>query len=101
MLLQIDESFRISLDSSHQNLQLEQLQEIKDKNTGESKFNWVIVGYHGNSLRSILLQYKNETLLDDQLETINDVIDKLNYIDKTIKELVKSVKLNLDVVSVD
>lgn len=93
MLIQIDDSFRVTIDSSKQNLQLEKLTEIKDKKTSGTKKEWLILGYHGLSLRSVLLHYKNEALLDDKLETINNVVDKLNEIDNTIVRLVKNIKL--------
>jgi hypothetical protein len=97
MNIKIDDNFKITIDSSGQNLQLEKLCDVIDKKTREvvrKDFN--IVGFHGLSLRSVLLQYKNESLAaDDKLESINDVIDKLNEIEKTISKLVKNIKLDV------
>ena len=93
MLIQIDDKHRVTIDSSRQNLQIEQLQEIKDKKTGGTKFEWLIIGYHGNSLRSVLLQYQKESILDDKLESINSVLDRLNEIENTIVKVTKGIQL--------
>jgi hypothetical protein len=97
MNIKIDDNFKISLDSSGQNLQLEKLCDVIDKKTREFvRKDFSIVGFHGLSLRSVLFQYKNESLAaDDKLESINDVIDKLNEIEKTISKLVKNIKLDV------
>jgi hypothetical protein len=96
MLLQLDDQFKVTCDSSRQNWQLEQLQEVNDKKNGGTKFEWNNIGFHGNSLRSVLLQYRNVSLInDDKLETLNDVLDKLNEIERTIVKVVKQENIKL------
>lgn len=92
MLLQLDEQFRVTVDSSCQNYLLEQLQEIKDKKTDEIKLEWNGIGFHGLSMRSVLHQYKNNALAISDIETINDLIDRLNEIDRTIEKVVDKVR---------
>jgi tetrahydromethanopterin S-methyltransferase subunit G len=97
MLLQLDDKFRVVVDSSKQNFILEKLDDILDKKTKEVvRQDWILCGYHGNSLRSVLLQYRNVSLIsDDKLETINDVFDRLNEIERTIEKVVKSENIKL------
>jgi hypothetical protein len=96
MMLQLDSNHRVSVDSSRQNFQLEQLQEITDRKTKETKLEWGIVGFHGNSLRSVLIQYRNVSLIsDDKLETLHSVLDRLNEIERTIKTVVKQENIKL------
>jgi hypothetical protein len=90
MLLQLDDNHKLTLDSSRQNIQLEQLQTIKNKKEGGTKSSWEIIGFHGLSLRSALFQYMKELIVsDDKLETIHNVLDRLNEIEKTIVKVVK------------
>ena len=99
MLLQIDERFRVTTDSSLQNFLLEQLQDIKDKSTKEVvRQDWIIIGYHGNSMRSVLLQYMKTTLINSNLEVINDVLDKLKEIEQTIERVVKKENIKINAV---
>jgi hypothetical protein len=92
MLLQLDSKHRVTVDSSCQNYQLEQLREVKNKKTDEIKLEWNNIGFHGLSLRSVLHQYKNNAIAVSKLETINDVLDRLNEIDRTIEKVVNQVK---------
>jgi RNA binding exosome subunit len=102
MLLQLDGNFKITCDSSKQNLQLEMLQDVLDKKTKEVvRKDWNVIGFHGNSMRSVLLQYKNECLVNSQLESINDVLDRLNEIDRTIDTVVKRENIRLETKSDD
>ena len=96
-MLQLDEKFRVSIDSSRQNFQLEKLEDIKDKSSGEIiRQEYKIVGYHGSSLRSVLLQYKNEAVINDStLVNIHKVFDKLVEIDNTIIQVVKKENIKL------
>lgn len=96
MLLQLDDLFRISCDSSKQNFQLEKLIDIEDRKSKEIKQEWKIIGFHGNSLGSVLKQYRNESLITaDKLETLHNVLDALNEIDKTINKVVKRENIKL------
>jgi hypothetical protein len=96
-MLQLDNNFRVLVDSSKQNFILEKLDDIVDKKTKEVvRRDWVLCGYHGNSMRSVLLQYRNEALItDNKLETLNDVLDKLNEVEKTIVKVVKQENIKL------
>jgi mevalonate kinase len=96
MLLQLDERFRVTTDSSLQNFLLEQLQDIKDKSTKEVvRQDWIIIGYHGNSMRSVLMQYMKTTLINSNLEVINDVLDKLKEVEKTIEKVAKKENIKM------
>jgi hypothetical protein len=97
MLLQLDEKFRVVVDSSKQNYILEKLDDIIDKKTKEvARQDWLTIGFHGNSLRSVLLQYRNVSLIsDDKLETLHNVLDRLNEIESTIKTVVKQENIKL------
>lgn len=92
MLLQLDSKHRVTIDSSCQNYILESLDEVKDKKTGDIKHEWNGLGFHGLSLRSVLHQYKNHDLAVSELETLNDVLDRLNEIDNTIQKVATKFK---------
>ncbi|TCJ01052.1 hypothetical protein [Cytobacillus praedii] len=91
MLLQLDDTYRITVDSSKQNLQLERLENVvskKDKEVVRQQYN--IIGYHGSNLKSALYQYKKDSLIvDDSISDISAILHKLDKIDKTIHEVVK------------
>lgn len=97
MRLKLDDHFVVTVDSSKQNFQLEQLQDVIDKKTREVvRQEWVVCGFHGNSMRSVLLQYVKESLItEDKLEKINDVLDRLNEIENTIVKVVKQGNFQL------
>lgn len=103
MLLQIDDKFKISTDSSLQNYQLEKLEPVKNKQSGEIvRSEYKIIGYHGGSLKSVLLQYSREAVIDDDnLKNINDVLHKLDEINKTIERVVKKQNIRMDIKSDD
>lgn len=96
-MLVLDDRFRVSTDSSLQNFQLEKLTDIKDKSTKEVvRQDWLLIGFHGNSMRSVLNQYVKESLINDQkLEKVNDILDRLNEVEKTIIKVVKAENFKL------
>jgi hypothetical protein len=95
LILQLDDKFKITTDSSLQNLQLEKLCEVTDRQTKEVKYKYIILGYFGHSLPSLLKRYKNEVLLDTKECTLNDVLDKLNEIDRNIDKAVKQINFRM------
>jgi hypothetical protein len=96
MLLQLDDNFRITKDKSEMNFQLEKLESIKDRESGTMKQEFKVIGYHGNSMRSVLLQYKKESLFaEDDFKAINQVLDKLKDIEKTIETVVTRENIKL------
>jgi hypothetical protein len=99
MILQLDDNFRVTCDAAKMNFQLEKLSDIIDKNTREVvRREWGLLGSHGNSMRSVLVQYSKEALIDDDgLENINDVLKKLDEINQTIAMVVKRENIRLDV----
>lgn len=96
-MLQLDDKFRVSTDSSLQNYQLEQLIDVKEKKSKEIvRSEWTIVGYHGNSMKSVLHQYVRESLItDNKLAAIHNVLDRLNEIENTIVKVVKQENFKL------
>jgi hypothetical protein len=98
-VLVLDDKFRVSVDSSKQNFQLEMLQPIVDKKTREVvRHEFGIIGFHGNSMRSVLSQYVKQSLInDDKLENIDSVLDRLNEVEKTIIKVAKTGNFTLDV----
>jgi hypothetical protein len=92
MILQLDSKHRVSIDSSCQNYILESLDEVKDKKTGDIKYEWNGIGFHGLSMRSVLLQYKNHAIAISELETINDVLDRINELENTIHKVADKFK---------
>lgn len=99
MLLQLDDKFRVTADSSRQNWQLEALEDIKDKKTQAIKQDWRIVGYFGGNLKALLNRYKNEALINSNFSTLDNVLDKLQEIDRTISSRVKKENIKLDIKS--
>jgi hypothetical protein len=96
-MLQLDDRYKVTVDSSCQNYQLEELQDIKNKQSGEVvRQDFKIIGFHGNSMRSVLLQYVRESLItDDKLNDIHKVFDKLVELDNTIIRVVKKENFKL------
>lgn len=92
MLLQLDSKHRVIVDSSCQNYLLEQLQEIKNKKNDEIKLEWINIGFHGLSLKSVLHQYKNNAIANSDVESINELLDRLNEIDLTIQKVADKFK---------
>jgi hypothetical protein len=96
-VLVLDDNFRITVDSSRQNYQLEMLQPIIDKKTREVvRYEFGIIGYHGSSMKSVLHQYTKQSLINDnRLQKVNDILDRLNEIEKTIIKVVKAENFKL------
>lgn len=96
MLLQLDETYRITVDASKQNFQLERLENVVrkiDKEVVRQQYN--IIGYHGSNLKSVLNQYKKDALItDDSINDISAILHKLDKIDKTIHVVVKHENIN-------
>lgn len=80
------------------NLQLEQYQDIIDLKTKKPvRKDWVLIGYHGSSITSVLKQYSRVAVAsDNKLDNINDVLDKQNEIIKYIDKAFKGIKLKVE-----
>jgi protein subunit release factor A len=90
-MLVLDENYKVTLDSSVQNYQLEKHIDVKDKQSGEYKKKWDIIGSHGLSLKSVLYQYKNNRLADGIIEEnveVNHLIDVIEQLDTYIRSIV-------------
>lgn len=96
-MLVLDGTYKVTLDSSVQNYQLEKLESVKDRKTGELKKEWNIIGSHGLSLKSVLYQYKNNRIADGILEEnveINHLLNTLEKLDTYICSIVAVNKNN-------
>lgn len=99
MSLLLDSKYKITLDSSAQNLQLEKFEDVKSKTTGEITQKWNILGYHGLSLRSALLGYQKHRIADmiaveniEASQLISDITKLENEIKKISKHIVLEIK---------
>lgn len=97
--LQLDDNYKITVDSSKQNFQLEKFENVAIRGTEQTKREWKIVGYFGSNLKSVLNKYKNEVLINSDFSTLDDVLDKLQEIDKTIEEVDKRGNIKLDIMN--
>lgn len=96
MLLTIDDEFRVTSDAARLNFQLERWTPVENRKTKDITYQWIIEGFHGGSLRSVLLQYSKLTVMNDDKEMmVNELLDKLTEIDKTIVEVVKRENIKL------
>lgn len=97
-MITLDDKFKVTTDSSLQNFQLEKLEDVKNKQSGDIvRQEYKIIGFHGNSIKSVLHQYAKEAVIDDvQLETLHNVLDKLKEIDQTIDRVAKKLNIKLE-----
>jgi hypothetical protein len=95
MNLMLDSKFKVETDSSFRNYILFKLEDIKDKKTKEIKQDWVIVGHFGHSFSSLLKRYKDESLINLENTTLEEIKEKLNQIDKHIDTVVKAAKIKM------
>lgn len=95
-MIMLDDRFRILVDSSRQNFILEKLDDIKDKETKETKQEWVKVGFFGSNFSSVLKRYKDEAILNEEQNLpVNQILNKLLTIDENIHKAVKAAKIKL------
>jgi hypothetical protein len=90
-MLILDENYKVTLDSSVQNYQLEKYIDVTDRKTGDLKKKWDIIGSHGLSLKSVLYQYKNNRLADGVVEEnveVNQLIKAVEQLDTYIRSIV-------------
>lgn len=102
MLLQLDDQYKVTCDSSKQNFILEKLVDVIDKKSREVvRKEYQIIGYHGNSFRSVLKKYAADSLIESEPSSYQQVIDKLNDLERTIDRVVKRENIKLEVKSDD
>jgi hypothetical protein len=89
LILQLDDRYKITTDSSRMNLQLERLETVEDRKNGGTKEEWKLLGYYGHSLKALLRRYVDEVLLEMETTTMKTVLEKLNEINQTIDRVVK------------
>jgi hypothetical protein len=97
LILQLDDRYKITTDSSKMNLQLERLEQVEDRKNGGTKEEWKLIGYFGHSLRALLKRYTDEVLLELETTTMKSVLDKLHEINQTIDNVVKRENIVFDV----
>lgn len=93
MKLILDKDF--SIRSDKMNFVLERISEIKDRETGEVKFQPKDVGYYGN-LDHLLNRYLQEKIRDSESESVGDLLEELLLVKLYIKDVVKKENITLD-----
>lgn len=96
-MLVLDDTYKVTVDSSVQNYQLEKLIDVKDRESGELKKKWDIIGSHGLSLKSVLYQYKNNRVADGIMKEnveINNLLSTLEQLDTYIRSIASVHKNN-------
>lgn len=95
MLLQLDNHYRIVSDKY--NFILERNEEVFDRKTKESKgFEYKQVGFFGTNLAQAIKKYSNEKIKDEDKILAQQLLYKLDEINKHIDKVVK--KENIDFV---
>jgi hypothetical protein len=97
LILQLDDRYKITTDSSRMNLQLERLETVEDRKNGGTKEEWKLLGYFGLSLRALLRRYTDEKLIEMETTTMKAVLVKLSEINQTIDNVVKRENIVFDV----
>jgi hypothetical protein len=95
MELILDDKFKVTTDSSLQNYILWKLETIKDKKTKEERQDYISLGFFGHNFKSLLKRYADESLIDLDNTTLEEIFEKLNQLDKHIDKVVKAAKLKL------
>lgn len=97
MELQLDEDYKLTTDSSKQNFILMKYEEIRDKKTKEVvRKDWVEAGYHGLSIKSVLLQYAKLTQINLEDSTISQLVDSINNLTKHIDKVAQQIKVKFE-----
>lgn len=82
-IYQIDDKYRITTDKY--NYILEKLEKTKSPKTGETKEQWTVVGYYGNSLNVLFKRLLDEKIKDNFKEDIKKLIKEINRIYQEIE----------------
>jgi phage replication-related protein YjqB (UPF0714/DUF867 family) len=99
MELKLDERYKITTDKAKMNFQLEELVDIKDKESGEIiRQDWKILGYHGGHINHAIKQYVREVIINsDQEFSIESLLEKLDELYKHIDIVVKKQNITFEV----
>lgn len=85
MNIQLDENFKIITNDSL-NLALQELRDVKDRETEQTKRKWVTIGYYSH-IQAALSGYLKYSINRSNATSINMLIDDVNRIEKNIKEM--------------
>jgi hypothetical protein len=98
LILNLDERYKVTTDKAKMNFQLEQLIDVKDKETGEVvRQECKVIGYHGGHLNHAILQYvKQLKLTSDEEYDIHKLLDKLNEIKEHIDRVVRRENITFE-----
>lgn len=92
-MLQIDNDYRVTVDSSRQNFILEKLSDVQIKGTDTYKKEWLGTGFHGLSLRSVLHSYSKQKIADGvaEVDTADLLISKIDQLERNIDKIAKTL----------
>lgn len=90
-IYQIDDKYRITTDKY--NYILEKLEKTKSQKTGETKEQWTVVGYYGNSLNALFYRLLNEKIKENLKEDIKAFTKELNKIYEQLESHFKNGEL--------
>ena len=96
-MVQINDKVRI-IKIDERNLQVEEYRKCIDPKTKQESFKWKWVGYYGD-LQSAFggaIKHCGMLLADQDLKSVQEVIAKLDKIEKEVKSAVKGIKLESD-----
>lgn len=85
MDIQLDENYKIITNDSL-NLALQELREIKDRETEKIKLKWVVIGYYSH-IQAALSGYLKYSINRSNATSINMLIDDVNRIEKNIEKM--------------
>lgn len=83
--IQLDENYKIITNDSL-NLALQELREVKNKETKEINQKWVTIGYYSH-IQAALRGYLQKAIRSSNATSINMLIDDVDRIDKNIQEM--------------
>ena len=92
--MQLDEEYKVTVDPM--NFRLEKLEDIQDRKTGEMKQEYKTYGYFGR-FEHLLKTYANEKIRQQGSTSIDELVDLIGNLHRTIEKVVKKENIKLNV----